>query len=95
LAGLYGPPHIFSYMLAAVPVLSVTMYLLERRLVWLGWMLLMLLGLFINAERAAMAALAVCTLTLVWKTRRALSSVLLVVVMPVGACSAYSRSWAI
>jgi hypothetical protein len=84
LAGLYGPPHIFSYMLAAVPVLSVTMYLLERRLVWLGWMLLMLLGLFINAERAAMAALIVCTLTLVWKTSRALSSVLLVVVVGIG-----------
>lgn len=85
LAGLYGPPHIFSYMLAAVPVLSVTMYLLERRLVWLGWMLLMLLGLFINAERAAMAALIVCTLTLVWKTSRGLSSMLLVLVVGVGA----------
>jgi hypothetical protein len=84
LAGLYGPPHIFSYMLAAVPVLSVTMYLLERRLVWLGWMLLMLLGLFINAERAAMAALIVCTLTLVWKTSRALSSILLVLAVGVG-----------
>ncbi|MCL4779475.1 MAG: O-antigen ligase family protein [Gammaproteobacteria bacterium] len=84
LAGLYGPPHIFSYMLAAVPVLSVTMYLLERRLVWLGWMLLMLLGLFINAERAAMAALTVCTLLLVWKTSRALSSVLIVGVVGLG-----------
>ena len=84
LAGLYGPPHIFSYLLAAVPVLSVTMYLLERRLVWLGWMLLMLLGLFINAERAAMAALTVCTLTLVWKTSRTLSSVLLVAVVGLG-----------
>ena len=31
LAGLYGPPHIFSYLLAAVPVLSVTMFFLERR----------------------------------------------------------------
>lgn len=84
LAGLYGPPHIFSYLLAAVPVLSVTMFFLERRLVWLGWMFLMLLGLFINAERAAMAALTICTLTLVWKTSRALSSVLLVVVVGTG-----------
>lgn len=85
LAGLYGPPHIFSYMLASVPVLSVSMCLLERRLLWLGWMPVMLLGLFINAERAAMAALIVCTVTLVWKTSRALSSVLLVVVIGVGA----------
>jgi hypothetical protein len=84
MAGLYGPPHIFSYLLAAVPVLSVTMYLLERRLVWLGWMFLMLLGLFINAERAAMGALTICTLMLVWKTSRALSSVLLVVVVGIG-----------
>lgn len=80
LAGLYGPPAIFSYLLAAVPVLSVTMYFLERRLAWLGWMLLMLIGLFINAERAALAALTVCTLTLVWKTRRTLGSVLLLAV---------------
>ena len=84
LAGLYGPPHIFSYMLAAVPVLSVTMYLLERRLVWLGWMFLMLLGLFINAERAAMAALAFCTLLLVWKTSRALGSLLIVAIVGLG-----------
>lgn len=84
LAGLYGPPHIFSYLLAAVPVLSITMYLLERRLVWLGWMFLMLLGLFINAERAAMGALTVCALMLVWKTSRALGSVLLVAVVGLG-----------
>jgi hypothetical protein len=84
LAGLYGPPHIFSYLLAAVPLLSVTMYFLERRLVWLGWMFLMLLGLFINAERAAMAALTICTLTLVWKTSRTLSSVLLVAIVGLG-----------
>lgn len=81
LAGLYGPPHIFSYMLAALPVLSITMFLLERRLAWLGWMLLMLLGLFINAERAAMAALTICALTLVWKSSRALGSVLLVAIV--------------
>jgi hypothetical protein len=61
------------------------MYFLERRLVWLGWMLLMLLGLFINAERAAMAALIVCALTLVWKVSRALSTVLLVAILGLGA----------
>ena len=84
LAGLYGPPHKLSYLLAAVPVLSITMFLLERRLVWLGWMFLMLLGLFINAERAAMGALTICALMLVWKTSRALSSVLLVAVVALG-----------
>ena len=80
LAGLYGPPHIFSYLLAAVPVLSITMFLLERRLVWLGWMFLMLLGLFINAERAALAAVVLCSLILVWKTSRAVIATSMVVV---------------
>jgi O-antigen ligase len=47
-------------------------------------MFLMLLGLFINAERAAMGALIICTLMLVWKTSRALSSVLLVAVVGLG-----------
>lgn len=79
LAGLYGAPHIFAYLLAAFPVLCLAMFLIERRLVWLGWMFLMLLGLFINAERAALAGLVLCSLILIWKTSRAVTSTLMVV----------------
>lgn len=86
LAGLYGPPHIFAYLLAAFPVLCLAVFLIERRLVWLGWMFLMLLGLFINAERAALAALVLCSLILIWKTNRKNRTmiILAVVVLIVG-----------
>lgn len=81
LAGLYGAPHIFAYLLAAFPVLCLAMFLIERRLVWLGWMFLMLLGLFINAERAALGGLAVCSLVLVWKSGRSVRAVAVVVLV--------------
>jgi hypothetical protein len=80
IAGLYGAPHIFAYLLSVLPVLSIAMFFLERRIVWLGWMGLMLLGLFINAERAALAAVVFCSLIMVWKVSRASTAVFVLVV---------------
>jgi hypothetical protein len=67
LAGLYGLPHIFSYLLASFPVLAIMLFHTEKRLIWITFALIMVAGLYLNAERAALGA--VLLMYLIWMIR--------------------------
>jgi len=54
LAGFHGLPHIWGYMLAGVPILAVTLYMIERKMLWLFVLTVFIMGLFLNAERSAL-----------------------------------------
>lgn len=67
LAGLYGLPHVFSYLLASFPVLAIMLFHTEKRLIWITFALIMVAGLYLNAERAALGA--VLLMYLIWMIR--------------------------
>ncbi|WP_028319406.1 O-antigen ligase family protein [Desulfobulbus elongatus] len=54
LTGLYCVPHVFGYMMAAVPILCFTLFLAEKRFFWMGCLLVCSIGLLLNAERSAL-----------------------------------------
>jgi hypothetical protein len=54
LTGLYCIPHIFGYMMAAVPILGFTLFLAEKRFFWIACLLISSIGLLLNAERSAL-----------------------------------------
>lgn len=68
IAALYGPPHIFAYLLAAFPLLGIGLYLLTRRAIWLAAVSILLVGLFFNAERAAAGFMLCGMLLFLWKS---------------------------
>lgn len=68
IASLYGAPHVFSYLLASFPFLAACLYLREKKLVWLAALVVLVLGLFLNAERSSAAVFFVGVLYLVMKT---------------------------
>ncbi len=68
IAGTYGAPHILAYLLAAFPMLALALYFIERRVRWLVALLVMLAGLFLNAERAAAGFLFLGMFYVLWKS---------------------------
>ncbi len=82
IASLYGAPHIFSYLLASFPFLAVGLYLRGKKLIWLVALVVLVLGLFLNAERSSAAVFFVGVLYLVMKTpQRARNLTLLAVLV--------------
>ncbi len=57
----------FGYVVAAAPILSVTLYLQERKLYLLATTALFLAALIMNGERSAISALAIGLAYLTWK----------------------------
>lgn len=94
IAGTYGAPHILAYLLAAFPMLALALYFIERRLLWLLALLVMLAGLFLNAERAAAGFLFLGMFYVLWKSgqrMRILSLLVIFVVMFLGLQQAMNR----
>ncbi|MCC7488571.1 MAG: hypothetical protein IT485_02900 [Gammaproteobacteria bacterium] len=81
IAGLYGPPHIFSYLLASFPFLAVGLYQREKKLIWLAALVVLVLGLFLNAERASAAVFFVGVLYLVLKAQQRARNLVLLAVL--------------
>jgi hypothetical protein len=54
LTGLYGLPHEFGYLMASAPILAVSLYLAEQKKIWLVFFIILVCGLFLNAERSAL-----------------------------------------
>lgn len=70
IAGTYGAPHVFSYLLASFPFLAISLFLREKKVVWLGALIVLVLGLFLNAERSSAAVFFVGIFYLAIKTRQ-------------------------
>ncbi len=68
IAGTYGAPHILAYLFAALPMLALALYFIERRVLWLVALLVMLAGLFLNAERAAAGFLFLGMFYVLWRS---------------------------
>lgn len=81
IASLYGAPHIFSYLLASFPFLAVGLYLREKKLIWLVALVVLVLGLFLNAERSSAAVFFVGVLYLVMKTPHRARNITLLAVL--------------
>lgn len=54
LSGLYCVAHVFGYLLACVPVLTIGVYWTEKRKKWIECLFIFSVGLFLNAERSAL-----------------------------------------
>lgn len=81
IAGLYGAPHVFSYLLASFPFLAIGLYLQEKKLVWLVALVVLVLGLFLNAERSSAAVFFMGVLYLLMTTRQRARTVTLLAVL--------------
>lgn len=81
IASLYGAPHTFSYLLASFPFLAVSLYLQEKRLIWLVSLVVLVLGLFLNAERSSAAVFFVGVLYLLLKTRQRARNITMLAVL--------------
>jgi len=53
LSGIGMPPHAFGYLMAATPILCASLFLAERKNIWLLCLLVCFVGLLLNAERSA------------------------------------------
>ena len=69
LAGLYGMPHVFGYILSAVPILCFTLYINEKKIFWLFCLLICSVGLLLNAERSALLMNIIVFLILILRQR--------------------------
>lgn len=83
LAGLYGLPHQFSYLVASFPILAIALYYHERARVWLVLCLVLLTGLFLNAERSALGACVLMYAVWLIKTRQKAKSMIVIGVLGV------------
>lgn len=54
LTGLYSTPAIFGYVMASAPIVSYGIYQMTHNRWWLAMLLVLLLGLILNAERSAL-----------------------------------------
>ncbi len=83
IASVYGAPHIFSYLLAAFPFLAVSLYLHEKKTIWLVAMVVLVLGLFLNAERSSAAVFFAGVLYLALKSGQRARNLLLLAIVAV------------
>lgn len=81
LSSLYGAAFTFGYLLASFPFLAISLYLRERKLVWLLASVVLLLGLLLNAERAAGAAVFFGLLYLVWKSKNRAGNLVVIAIV--------------
>lgn len=83
LAGAYGPPHIFSYLLAGFPFIVIVLFFTDRSIVWLIAIVVLFIGLFLNAERSSAAVLLLGALFMLFKTGQSARNISLLLVLAV------------
>lgn len=54
LTGIYCIPHIFGYLLAITPIICLSLYFAEKKIIWMVFFTVCLIGLLLNAERSAL-----------------------------------------
>ncbi len=64
LTGIYCLPAIFGYLMASVPILCYGIYSVTKKTRWLIMLIILLMGLVLNAERSAL--LMNCIVFFVW-----------------------------
>jgi hypothetical protein len=69
LTGLYCIPHIFGYVMAAVPILCFTLFIAEKEFLWMGCLLICSIGLLLNAERSALLMNIVVFALVFWRQK--------------------------
>lgn len=60
ITGFSGSIHAFSYVIAAAPIMALTLYFAEKKLIWLLMFISTILGLVFNAERSPSLMVVIC-----------------------------------
>lgn len=81
LTGLYCLPHVFSYLVASFPMLAVVLYRIEKKKIWLIAFFILLIGLFLNAERSSMGAMFLVYGLWMLKTKGQIKNIVLLAIV--------------
>lgn len=72
LTGIGVQPHVFSYFLAVTPILCYSLFLSERKNIWILYLLILCVGLLLNAERAPLLFNIIVFAVAFWRQRNRL-----------------------